>query len=83
MPEPFNEHIQEVLRLTREMMVLADLGDRDRVDSSCGVLYGTLRDAAWKLRREAERERSMHIQSGHWDIPELHTDNQPTSSGGE
>ncbi|MBD3165998.1 hypothetical protein GF324_05335 [bacterium] len=67
MPQPYNEHIQDLLRLTREMMVLADLGDRDRLDSSCGVLYGNLRDAAYKLRKEAELERSIHIERGIWD----------------
>ncbi len=68
MPKPYNEHIIEVLRLSREMMVIADLGDRDRQDSSCGVLYGTLRDAAYKLRSEAEKEKELHLQNGIWDV---------------
>jgi hypothetical protein len=68
MPQAFNVHIQDLLRLTREMMVLADLGDRDRTDPSCGVLYGSLRDAAYKLRGDAEQERSRHMQRGIWDL---------------
>lgn len=83
MAKSYNEHIHELLRLTREMMVLADLGDRDRTDSSCGVLYGNLRDAAWKLRKEAERERALHIQNGHWDLPDVETADKYTRSAGE
>ncbi len=70
MTKKYNQHILELLRLSREMMVLADLGDRDREDSSCGVLYGTLRDAAYKLRSEAEKEKLQHQEKGLWDIDE-------------
>jgi hypothetical protein len=70
MTKTYNQHILELLRLSREMMVLADLGDRDREDSSCGVLYGTLRDAAYKLRSEAEKEKLRHKEKGLWDIDE-------------
>ncbi len=83
MAHPYNEHIHEVIHLSREMMALADLGDRDRIDLSCGVLYGNLRDAAWKLRKEAERERTLHKQRGNWDIPDDLPPNQPIHSSGE
>jgi hypothetical protein len=43
------------------MMVLADQGDKDRNDSGCGALYGTLRDSAYKLRKMAEEEREKHV----------------------
>ena len=42
------------------MMVLADEGDSVRKDASCGVLYGTLRDSAYKIRELAETERELH-----------------------
>jgi hypothetical protein len=70
-PKPFNQNIVKVLRLTRDMMLLADEGDNSRQDRSCGVLYGTLRDAAYKLRGLAEAERLMHKESGDWDVDEL------------
>ena len=66
----FNINILKVLRLTRDMMVLADQGDSNRQDRSCGVLYGTLRDAAYKLRRLAEEEKQNHQDNGIWDIEE-------------
>jgi len=70
MSKACNQHILELLRLARQMMVLADMGDRDRKDPSCGVLYGTLRDAAYKLKTEAEKEKKLHIQMGIWDHEE-------------
>lgn len=63
-----NSNIIKVLRLTREMIILADEGDRYRRDKSCGVLYGILRDYAYKLKDLAEKEKSMHIRSGLWDV---------------
>lgn len=70
MSKTFNINILKVLRLTRDMMVLADQGDSNRQDRSCGVLYGTLRDAAYKLRRLAEEEKQTHQDNGIWDIEE-------------
>ncbi len=51
-------------------MLLADRGDETRDDPSCGVLYGTLRDAAYKLRHLAEEEIQVHKSAGHWDVKE-------------
>jgi hypothetical protein len=52
------------------MMLLADRGDETRRDISCGVLYGTLRDTAYKLRNLAEQEIQVHKTTGLWDIEE-------------
>lgn len=68
MQEPSNENILSVIRVSREMMLLADKGDMDRKDDGCGVLYGTLRDAAYKLRKLAEKERDAHISAGKWKL---------------
>jgi hypothetical protein len=65
-----NRNIVRVLRLSRDMMLLADQGDQSRADYSCGVLYGTLRDSAYKLRQLAELEMQLHKDSGLWDIKE-------------
>lgn len=59
------------MRMTRGMMSLADEGDAHRRDVSCGILYGTLRDAAYKLRTLAEREITTHKESGYWENEEL------------
>lgn len=67
MSQPFNENLRRVLRLTREMLALADEGDMAREDDSCAVLFGVLRDEAYRLRRLAEQECEKHQRAGKWD----------------
>jgi len=62
--ERADENLRRTIRLTREMLALADEGDRDRLDASCGVLYGLLRDMAYRLRKTAEAECSRHLEAG-------------------
>lgn len=68
--KPYNKNIIRVLRLSRNMMLLADRGDDHRQDKSCGVLYGTLRDSAYKLRTLAEQEIDIHKETGLWEVDE-------------
>ena len=53
-------NIQRTIDLTQEMIRLADRGDVDREDTGYGILYGMLRDAAYKLWRMAEEEKQRH-----------------------
>ena len=64
--KPCNLHIVKTLKLVDEMISLADLGDADREDNGCGILYGVLRDSAFKLRKLAEKEKQNHIRKGWW-----------------
>lgn len=57
----------KTIHLTKEMLALADEGDRDRNDDSCGILYGILRDTAYKVRKLAEEECNKHKKAGKWD----------------
>ena len=59
--------------MTKEMLALADEGDRDRLDDSCGILYGILRDVAYRLRRHAREECEKHKLAGKWDEKEENT----------
>ncbi|MBM3239681.1 hypothetical protein FJZ31_25620 [Candidatus Poribacteria bacterium] len=63
-----NEHIVEVLQMARQLLILADMGDLDSQDNGCGVLYGVVRDCAYKIRAQAERERNAHKIRGIWDV---------------
>jgi len=58
--KPCDRNIQRTIDLTQEMIRLADRGDVDREDTGCGILYGMLRDAAYKLWRMAEEEKQRH-----------------------
>ena len=64
--KPCNMHIIRTLSLVEEMMALADQGDADREDNGCGILYGVLRDSAYKLKKLAEDEKQNHIMKGWW-----------------
>ena len=55
-----DNNLHNVIHLCSEMLELADQGDRSRQDAGCGVVYGTLRDVAYKVRRLAEKELSQH-----------------------
>jgi hypothetical protein len=66
MSHPFNENLLRVKRLTNEMLALADDGDQHRDDATCGVLYGILRDTAYRLRKLADEECEQHKRSGKW-----------------
>ena len=55
-----DNNLHNVIHLCSEMLELADQGDRFRRDAGCGVVYGTLRDVAYKVRLLAEKELSQH-----------------------
>ncbi len=63
---PCSLHIINTLKLVDEMIYLADQGDADREDNGCGILYGVLRDSAFKLKKLAEEEKLNHIRKGWW-----------------
>ena len=66
-----NKHIRESFEMARKMIILADEGDLDSEDDGCRVLYGVVRDCAYKIRAQAEREREEHRKKGSWDEAEV------------
>lgn len=48
------------------MLELAQDGDDQRLDTGCGVLYGVLRDYAYKIIQLAEAEKRAHEAKGFW-----------------
>lgn len=62
-----NENIEKVLKLSYKMLELANKGDENRNDSSCGILYGILRDYGYKLQKVAAEEKQKHIENNKWD----------------
>jgi len=66
--KPCDENIKKTLKLAEEMLDLADKGDAVREDAGCGVLYGVLRDSAYKIRKLAETEKEAHIKKGWWKV---------------
>ena len=50
------------------MIEIADAGDIVREDAGCGVLYGVLRDSAYKIKKLAEEEKEAHMRKGWWQL---------------
>ncbi len=61
-----DETIKRTLDLVKDMLDLADEGDAVREGTGCGVLYGVVRDSAFKIKKLAEAERDAHIRKGWW-----------------
>jgi len=53
--------------LAKQLMNLADEGDTHREDESCGVLFGVVRDSAYKIKTLAEQELTKHKGAGRWE----------------
>lgn len=51
-----NEYISKALKIANDLMGLAGEGDTLADDHGCGILFGIMRDCAYKIRRQAERE---------------------------
>jgi hypothetical protein len=64
--KPCDLNIKKTLQLTQQMINLANKGDADRDDIGCGVIYGVMRDAAYKIKKLAEAEKENHIKKGWW-----------------
>ena len=54
------DYLKRALALADELMNLANEGDAHRKDIGCGVVYGTLRDCAYKIRSLTESELELH-----------------------
>lgn len=55
--KPCDKSIKKTLDLVDEMLSLSDEGDAVREDVNCGVLYGVIRDSAYRIKQLAEAEK--------------------------
>ena len=68
---PCNDNIRRALEMSKGLIILADNGEMAMEDDGCGVLYGVVRDCAYRIRAEVEREREAHKAKGAWDTPDV------------
>jgi len=54
------QNLQRVVQLCYQMLDLANCGDKFRKDGGCGIVFGILRDSAYKIRNLAENELKAH-----------------------
>jgi predicted hydrolase (HD superfamily) len=55
-----NEYVRKAIRLAAVMKNLADEGEVQAPDSGCAVLFGVIRDCAYKIQGRAEQEEDEH-----------------------
>ncbi|MBW1740091.1 MAG: hypothetical protein JRJ42_03030 [Deltaproteobacteria bacterium] len=63
---PCDETIKKTFELVENMFDLADEGDVVREDAGCGVLFGVVRDSAFKIKKLASCEKEAHVKKGWW-----------------
>ncbi|MBE9572176.1 MAG: hypothetical protein IMF11_16225 [Proteobacteria bacterium] len=64
--KPCDKSIKKTLEVVKAMLEVADQGDAVREDTGCGVLYGVVRDSAYRIKKLAEAEKEAHIKKGWW-----------------
>jgi hypothetical protein len=65
--KPCDHNLRQAILLAERMIKLADIGDGDREDTGCGILFGMIRDYGYKIMRLAQSEKLSHIAKGGWD----------------
>lgn len=64
---PCNNNLLTVLEYVKRLLSMADKGDMEREDDGCGVVFGIVRDSAYKMKDQAEKEIEKHKRLGKWD----------------
>lgn len=68
MSSPGDRCLEKALEMARQLAILADEGEADCCDDSCAVLYGVIRDCAYRIRGRAEQERQHHRAGAVWNL---------------
>ncbi len=55
------KNLNRVKELCYEMLEVADYGDRYRTDDGSGVVFGLLRDSAYKIRSITEKQLKKSV----------------------
>lgn len=55
-----DSNIQRALEMSGKLASLAEEGEAESEDDGCRVLFGVVRDCAYKIRMRAEDERETH-----------------------
>ena len=64
MNHPCNKYILKALEVAKALMDTANKGEATSDDDGCRILFGVMRDCAYKIRNQAERECQVHKAKG-------------------
>lgn len=64
------DYLQEAVRLAQQLLVLADEGEAHATEDTCRIVFGVIRDCAYKVTIEANEERCAHARHGSQDTQE-------------
>jgi len=67
MKKACNSFIERAMGLAQELVLLADEGEAVSEDNSCVLLFGIVRDCAYRVRRQAQGERERRRLLGLWE----------------
>lgn len=62
-----SKYIRKALRAAQGLTSLADEGESETRDDGCAVLFGVIRDCAYKIKTQAEREKQARQARGMWE----------------
>jgi hypothetical protein len=68
--KPCDLNLKQSLELAERMISLSFSGDADREDNGCGIIYGVMRDAGFRLKDLVTREIDNHRQKAGRDSGE-------------
>ena len=68
------DYLQEAVGLAHQLLVLADEGEAHATDDDCRIVFGVIRDCAYKVTIEASEERCAHARHGSQDTEERAAD---------
>lgn len=66
MPSHRDRNIDAAIRLACTLSALADRGEACARDDGCFVLFGVVRDCAYRIKGRAEQERAAHRRRECW-----------------
>ena len=55
-----NKYISKAMEMAKALMAIADEAEAAGCDDSCCILFGVMRDCAYKIRKQAERQYKVH-----------------------
>jgi hypothetical protein len=62
-----NTNVRRAIELAGDMKNLADEGEVQAPDGGCAVLFGVIRDCAYRIQGRAEQEAEYHRVAGIWN----------------